>query len=186
MVTRVFVATSLVILLTPGPTNTVLATCGAAMGFRRGIVMPLAQAIGYMIAVSFFVLFAQNIRANPTVFLLVKVIAAVWLMYTALRLWAAVFEVHSQTTAESFLRVLITTIVNPKAMLVGVILIPSGTASEAYLRIATYAVMSIFAGMGWVLLGSLMPLGIRRHSYKLASIVLGFFAVAAVASAFSS
>src|SRR5262245_622515 len=142
MVTRVFVATSLVILLTPGPTNTVLATCGAAMGFRRGIVMPLAQAIGYMIAVSFFVLFAQNIRANPTVFLLVKVIAAVWLMYTASRLWIAAFDVHPQTASESFLRVLMTTIINPKAMLVGVILIPSGTAGETWLWIATYAVLS--------------------------------------------
>ena len=59
MVTPAFVATSLVILLTPGPTNTVLATCGAAMGFRRGIIMPLAEAIGYVIAISFFVVFAD-------------------------------------------------------------------------------------------------------------------------------
>jgi threonine/homoserine/homoserine lactone efflux protein len=186
MVTAAFVATSLVILLTPGPTNTMLATCGAAMGFRRGLIMPLAEAIGYLIAISFYVAFAQHIRADPTLFSLVKIIASVWLMYAALRLWGTVLEVRVRNTAESFLRILITTVVNPKAMLVGVILIPTETAGQPYLWIVTYAGLSIFAGTGWVLLGSLMPLNIRLRSYKFASLVLGFFSLTAAASAFSS
>jgi threonine/homoserine/homoserine lactone efflux protein len=186
MVTPAFVATSIIILLTPGPTNTVLAASGAAMGLRRGIIMPLAEAIGYVIAISFFVVFAQYIRGNPTAFFMVKVIASVWLAYTAFRLWTSVAEIHFQSTVDSFLRILITTILNPKAMLVGIILIPAETAGQPYLWIATYAGLSIFAGMGWVLLGSSMPLGIRLHSYKLASVVLGFFSITAVASAFSA
>ncbi|MCW2079672.1 UNVERIFIED_ORG: threonine/homoserine/homoserine lactone efflux protein [Bradyrhizobium japonicum] len=148
--------------------------------------MPFAEAIGYVIAISFFVVFAQNVRANPAMFFLVKAIASLWLMYTAVRLWRTLFELQYKTPVESFLRILITTIVNPKAMLVGVVLIPADAAIQAYLWIATYAVMSIFAGMGWVLLGSLMPLRVRRHSYKLASISLGSFAIMTVASALSS
>lgn len=184
MVTRAFVMASFVLLLTPGPTNTVLAACGATLGFRRSIVMPLAEALGYIIAISLFVTFAQSIRANPAMFALVKAIACIWLIYTALRLWRTGFEVQSQPTTTAFVRVLMTTIVNPKAMLVGVILIPAGPVSEAYPWIATYAAMSIVAGIGWVFFGSSMPLRIRRHSYKFASIILGLFAVTAAANAF--
>ena len=82
----------------------------------------------------------------------------------------------------AFRRVLLTTIVNPKAMLVGTILIPAGTGMAATVWIATYAVLSMAAGLGWVILGSLLPLGIRRHAYKLASVILGGFSLVAIAS----
>ena len=59
---------------------------------------------------------------------------------------------------------------------------PLGTGPAAPAWIATYAALSTAAGLGWVMLGSLLPLGIRRHAYKLASIVLGGFSLAAIAS----
>ena len=80
------------------------------------------------------------------------------------------------------LLVLLTTIVNPKATLVGTILIPAGGGTAAPAWIATYAALSTVAGLGWVTLGSLLPLGIRRHAYKLASIVLGGFSLVAIVS----
>lgn len=164
------------------------SACGIrrSNGLRRAMIMPLAEAIGYVIAISFYFVCAQYIRGNPTAFFLVKIIAAAWLMYTAFRLWETVFAIQFQNTAETFRRILITTILNPKAMLVGIILIPAEAAGEASLFIATYAFLSIFAGMGWVVLGSSMPLQIRLHSYKFASIVLGLFSITALASAFSS
>lgn len=50
MVTLSFVLSSIFILLTPGPTNTVLATCGASLGLRKAALMPLAEALGYVLA----------------------------------------------------------------------------------------------------------------------------------------
>jgi threonine/homoserine/homoserine lactone efflux protein len=50
MVTLSFIAASILVLVTPGPTNTVLAACGATMPFRRAAILPLAEAIGYIIA----------------------------------------------------------------------------------------------------------------------------------------
>lgn len=185
MIAPGFVAASLVILLTPGPTNTILVASGAAIGVRRGLIMPLAEAIGYMISISLYVVSAQSIHDSPTVLFLVKIIASVWLMYAALRLWKLSLEVHFQSMVAVFLRILITTMLNPKAMFVGVVLIPAETTGHAHLWIATYALMSIFAGTGWVLLGSSMPLSIRLHSYKLASLVLGIFSITAAVSAFS-
>lgn len=182
MVSLSFLLTSIVILLTPGPTNTVLATCGAAMGFGRAARLPAAEAIGYVIAISCFVLFAELVRDSHVAFAAVRLAAAGWLIYSAYWLWRAPFEPQPAVDGDAFFRVLLTTIVNPKAMLVGTVLIPAGLGGAATLWIAAYAALSTAAGLGWVLLGSWLPMGIRRHAYKLASVVLGGFSIAALAS----
>lgn len=183
MVTPTFIAASLAILLTPGPTNTLLAASGAAMGFKRAISMPFAEALGYAIAISFYVVLAQNLSESPAALFFVKATASVWLMYTAFRLWKAAYDVGSTSNSKVFFRIIFTTIINPKAMLVGTVLIPSENTENAYLWIISYVFISIFAGLGWLLVGSSMPLQVRQHSYKVASIVLCFFSIAAGSSA---
>jgi threonine/homoserine/homoserine lactone efflux protein len=183
MVTLSFVAASILVLITPGPTNTVLAACGAAMGFRRAAILPLAEAMGYFIAISFFVFFAEMMRGSHLILGLMRIAAAGWLIHSAWQLWRMPFEPDPAIKDAPFGRVLVTTMVNPKAMLVGTILIPAGTGLAAPAWIATYATLSTIAGLGWLLLGSTLPLGIRRHAYKLAAMILGGFSVIAVASA---
>ena len=182
MVTLSFIVTSMLVLITPGPTNMVLAAGGATLGLRRAANLPLAEALGYMIAISFFVVFADLMRDNHAALATVRLAAAAWLIYSAYRLWQTPFEANANAAHASFRRVLLTTIVNPKAMLVGTILIPVGTGAAAPAWIATYAALSTVAGFGWVTLGALLPLGIRRHAYKLAAIVLSGFSVVAIAS----
>lgn len=182
MVTLSFIAASILILVTPGPTNTVLAACGATMGFRRAARLPVAEATGYVLAISLFAAFAEFIRDNHGVLAVVRLAAAAWLIYSAHRLWRTPLDADPVMKHTAFRRVLLTTIVNPKAMLVGTILIPAGTGMAATVWIATYAVLSMAAGLGWVILGSLLPLGIRRHAYKLASVILGGFSLVAIAS----
>ena len=186
MVTLSFVATSILVLITPGPTNTVLAASGAAMGFRRAAILPLAEAIGYIIAISVFVLFAEVMRDNHMALAAIRLAAAGWLIYSASVMWRTPFEPDPAIKDSPFRRVLLTTIVNPKAMLVGTILIPVGTGAAAPAWIATYATLSTSAGLCWVGLGAVLPLGIRRHAYKLAAIVLSGFSVLAIASVASA
>ncbi|ASY60828.1 CmaU (plasmid) [Sinorhizobium sp. CCBAU 05631] len=185
MITLPFVLSTLLILLTPGPTNTVLATCGASLGIRRAAIMPLAEAMGYILAVSFFVAVADRIQANAIASATIKLLAAGWLLYSAVRLWGMPFLTDAKSLRLLFVRVLLTTVVNPKAMLVGTILIPSGASIQAPVWVATYAAMSTLAGLGWVVFGGCLPLGVRRHSYRLASLILGGFSMAAVANAIS-
>lgn len=183
MVTLTFITASVAILLTPGPTNTLLATCGATLRLRQAALMPFAEAIGYIIAIAIFFTSAEILRGNSTTFAMMKLIAAVWLLYSALRLWTTPFELTQSPPRRSFVRVLLTTILNPKAMLVGTMFIPPQAFVEALSWIGTYAALSIIAGFGWVLLGSLLPVSIRRHSYRGAAVVLTGFGIAAVASA---
>ncbi|WP_244412352.1 threonine transporter [Sinorhizobium sp. CCBAU 05631] len=147
--------------------------------------MPLAEAMGYILAVSFFVAVADRIQANAIASATIKLLAAGWLLYSAVRLWGMPFLTDAKSLRLLFVRVLLTTVVNPKAMLVGTILIPSGASIQAPVWVATYAAMSTLAGLGWVVFGGCLPLGVRRHSYRLASLILGGFSMAAVANAIS-
>ena len=184
MITLPFVLSAILILLTPGPTNTVLAACGASLGMRRALVMPLAEAAGYVIAVSFFVGVAETVQGDA--FAAMKLLAAGWLLYSAVGLWRTPFRTDARSTQGAFLRVFLTTLINPKAMLVGMVLIPAGAEIHVPVWVGTYAVLSTIAGFGWVLFGACLPLGIRRHSYRLAAVVLGGFSMAAAASAISA
>ena len=84
----------------------------------------------------------------------------------------------------SFAQVAITTLFNPKAMLVGTVVIPDMMPAAPVTALAAFLVLSFFAGLCWTLLGSALPERIRPYGYKLASVaVLGFAAAAALAAA---
>ncbi|MBN9033268.1 MAG: threonine transporter [Rhizobiales bacterium] len=181
-----FIAASAAILLTPGPTNTLLAAGGATLPLRKAFLLPLAEALGYGLAVSGFFLMARGLQDRPEAFVAVKLAAAAWLVYAAVTLWRTRLDAGGHPPRLAFGRVLATTLVNPKALLVGVVFIPQQPFSGALAWIGAYAGLSILAGIGWVFLGSLLPGRLQRHSYKGAALVLTGFSLAAVASAVAS
>ncbi|QRM54437.1 threonine transporter [Sinorhizobium sp. BG8] len=183
MVTVSFLLTSSIILLTPGPTNTILAASGAALGFRRALFLPLAEALGYAIAISFFVALTSLTGGLPWALPIMKAIASLWLILSAVRLWTEKVDMTAAPARGAFFRVLFTTLLNPKAMLVGTMLIPPSEAGGTAGWVGAFVTLSVIAGMGWVMLGSLLPRGVRRHAYKGAAVVLGGFSMVAAASA---
>lgn len=178
-----FILTSAIILLTPGPTNTVLAASGAAFGLRQARHLPLAEAGGYMIAISVFVSFAALVKDLWWALPALKMLAAAWLAFSAVRLWTASPELQGAVRSGAFTRVFLTTIVNPKAMIVGTMMIPQSSIGEMALKVATFVLLSSMAGFGWVALGSALPGSLRRHSYKGAACILGGFSFLALSSA---
>ena len=174
-----FVMTALVILMTPGPTNTLLAAYGAALGFRRALPMVLAEAAGYACAITAFAGLAGML--TPASLIPVKLAAALWLLISARALWRS-RPGAATIPPRAFLRVLTTTMVNPKAMLVGILLIPQGAWLERAQFIGVFVTLSVMAGLVWVGGGSLLPEGWRRHAYRCAAVILSGFSVAAAAS----
>lgn len=181
-----FIAASAAILLTPGPTNTLLAAGGATLPLRKALLLPFAEALGYALAVSAFFLMAQGLQGRPEAFVAVKLAAAAWLIYAAIKLWRTRLDAGGPPPRFAFGRVFLTTLVNPKALLVGVVFIPQQPFHMALGWVGAYAALSVLAGLGWVCLGSLLPRRLRRHSYKGAALVLTGFSLAAVASAVAS
>jgi threonine/homoserine/homoserine lactone efflux protein len=178
-----FALSAALLLLMPGPTNTLLAAGGAVAGFRRAALLPLAEAIGYAIAISFFVAAAAAMEALPAATAAMKLVAAAWLLFSAWRLWAA--RAQPPGGEIGFVRVLATTILNPKAMLVGTAMIPASGLTEAAPWIAGYVLMSVTAGLAWVAFGSMLPSGLRRHATAVAAVVLAGFSAVAASAAFS-
>lgn len=178
-----FAAASLAILLTPGPTNTMLAASGAATGLRRALHLPLAEALGYACAISLFLALQDQLRDAPSALAAMKAVASVWLLYSAVRLWSQPVVPDLTAKRGAFRRVFLTTMLNPKAMLIGTIAIPSLTADNQIGGVACFVLLSTMTGIGWTALGAALPAAFRRHSYRAAAIVIGGFSVAAAASA---
>lgn len=183
MQTAPFLLTSAVILLTPGPTNTILAASGAAMGLRHARLLPLAEALGYALAIAFFLAIADLLTNVPQALPMLKGVAAVWLVVSARNLWSlpVVPDMPEQTSA--FRRVFLTTLLNPKAMLVGTISIPALMPDAPATGLVAFISLSTIAGFAWTSLGTALPPGLRRHSYKVAAMIVAGFALAAAVSA---
>ena len=122
-------------------------------------------------------------RAPVRLIALIVSLAACWLAYAAVRLWAMSPDMTGAARRGAVARVFLTTLVNPKAMIVGTMMIPQGSPDDTALRIAVFILLSSIAGLGWVALGAALPGGVRRRSYKGAAVVLGGFSLYALSSA---
>lgn len=178
-----FVLASLALLLTPGPTNTILAASSAAMGLRRAWVLPLAEALGYILAIGVFVGAASYLAEVPSALPILKGVAAAWLLFSAYKLWTRPAVTEVPKIGSALRRVLVTTILNPKAMLVGTIIIPTFLPEKPVAGVLLFPCLSILAGGLWLTLGSALPTRLRPYAYKGAAVVIGCFSFVAASSA---
>jgi len=171
------------ILLTPGPTNTILAASGAVMGWRGAMVLPLAEAAGYLLAVTAYLVLADAVGNSPTAMQAMKAVAAVWLLFSAWKLWHQKMQSHACGRKVALSRVFLTTLLNPKAMLVGAILIPGMDAELRTQATGAFIALSLAAGVVWTLFGSSLPGRMKPYAYRIAAIVVGLFSLAAASGA---
>lgn len=177
-----FVATSLAILITPGPTNTLLAASAAAVGLRRAVALPLAEAAGYALAIGFYLVAGRALGEVSLAMAFLKAVASAWLIYAAFRLWQQPFMDELIDARNAFRSVFITTVLNPKAMLVGAIVIPAMMSETRMLGLTLFVALSSLAGLAWIAFGSVLPKVVRPYAYKAAAVALGAFSIGAAAS----
>lgn len=171
-----FTSASVLILLTPGPTNTLLAAAGATAGLRRNLALPLAETLGYALAIAAYVVLAGALADHPTALALLKLVNIGWLAVTAARLWRRA-PGAAQGTHAPYGVVLLATMLNPKAMLVGVILIPAMMASAPITATLAFSGLSFLAGLAWVAVGACLPPTMKRHANRAAATIVAAFAV---------
>lgn len=171
-----FAGASLLILLTPGPTNTLLAAAGASGGFRAHLTLPLAEAAGYAAAIAAYVVLAGALDSHPTALALMKLVNIGWLALTAARLWR-LKAAKDRVAGAPYGTVLLATLLNPKAMLVGVILIPATAADSALVATLAFSALSFLAGLAWVGVGANLPAPMKRHANRAAATIVAAFAI---------
>jgi len=160
----VFLLSSALVLLTPGPTNTLLAAAGLGRGWRDARPLILFELMGYLIAISGWgILLASIGKYYPWVSVAVRVVCSGYLLYVAVKMWMSTEKppiARSQTIGPG--TVLVTTVLNPKGLLFASTIFPP----QAFEHLQGYAIaMALFAcvvlpiGMVWVMLGALIGSG---------------------------
>jgi threonine/homoserine/homoserine lactone efflux protein len=143
----------LALLATPGPTNTLLALAGA-QAVRRPLLLPLVELAAYMTTVVPLSIWGQNwLEATPRLRLILTLAAAVWVAVLAVRLWRHATRAEAQgAPGVTALQVGVTTLLNPKALVFGLVLIPSGPDVVAGLWL--FAALVIVVSLAWLWLGA--------------------------------
>lgn len=180
-----FVLASLVLLLTPGPTNTLLGAFGAATGFRRAAALPLAEALGYGIAIPVFHAAGGMLAESHLAMAGLKAAAGLWLLYSGAKLWSEPVVPALPEAGAAFRRVLVTTLLNPKALFVAAVVMPGLWTGPFVAALAIFLVLAMIAGLGWTALGAALPAPVRSYSYKAASLVILGFSLTALGSLFA-
>ena len=152
------------ILATPGPTNTLLATAGAASGLRRSLPLVPAELAAYLIAILTIGFLDSPLISNvPMLATALRLAVAVYLAVLALRLWrrGAVDIVQGRLVRPR--DVFVTTLLNPKAVIFATGVIPlHHPDSSAYL--AAFCLVLVCVSVSWIGIGVVIGRGMLRAS----------------------
>lgn len=154
-----FLPALLALLLTPGPTNTLLALAAASEGPRRALRLIPAEVAAYLIVVIPVALLAGPwLGAHLEVASAATLAAALWVGWLALKLWRLPGQAQGAAAA-TFRDVFVTTLLNPKALVIGLALMPRGGFVTLWPWFAAFALTVCTVALIWILLGSVLTRG---------------------------
>lgn len=142
---------TLALLATPGPTNALLALAAAQRGL--GAALPLVAVVlgAYLAVVLPLMLWgAAALQAVPVLQPLVAGVAALWVARLALRLWHLPPPGEDPGPAVTASGLALTTVLNPKALILGLVLLPGTQAPGLAVLAAAVTAVSVL----WVCLGA--------------------------------
>lgn len=165
-----FAFAALALLLTPGPTNTLIALTGAQEGFRRAVRLVPSELLGYATTIlPLAYLGAETFVRWPLVTGALKGAAAVWVLVLAGRLWQAPAQAGNGAVVTAR-GVYLTTTLNPKALVFGLVLLPVPEAPDFAAKLALFASLVVLAALVWSAGGSFMGYGraspVRMHAIR--------------------
>ncbi len=156
MPTLQFCLSLIVLLFAPGPTNALLALGGAEAGAWRTLrLLPLVVAAYATAVLPLAALEEDLLRQHHWVQMAATLAAALWVAWMAVTLWRRPAAGEATTAGLSGTKLFVTTLLNPKAFIIGLVLIP-GQASQGA-ALAIFFTVLIIAAAAWALLGSALP-----------------------------
>lgn len=184
-----FLFAILALLLTPGPTNTLLTVGAAARGFRKSLPLLLGELSGYLtVIIPLATIAAALLEGRPMQAAGLRIVAACWVLFLAARLWL----VSSKTAGEGGVKavtvgqVFLTTMLNPKAPIIGLVIMPHGTLTEIAPALGLFSLLVAGAGTCFLVLGSLVgqtAVLSPRLIYRVAAAFLVVFSLGLMSSA---
>lgn len=183
MTTASFIAAIVVLLVVPGPTNTLLFFAGSERGLRRSLPLLIGEVTAYLFVVGFLATLAAAVFAdNPTALAVVRGAAAAWVMWLAIKMWRSAGGSLEESVA-NVRGVFVTTLLNPKGIIIGLSIMPSGPLGDVAPWLFLFAILVSFVGSTWVIAGALASRLTRERSHgrlaisRLSSIALAGFSI---------
>ncbi|MBW6423610.1 threonine transporter RhtB [Rhizobium sp. XQZ8] len=151
-----FTLAILLLLGTPGPTNTLMALGGYERGWVRALPLILGELGGYLLViVPVATLAAPFFETYPQASLWAKLVAGGWVLYLSYGLWTA--DRKAGRPAEISVRqVFVTTMLNPKALIIALVIMPHVGLIELVPWLGLFVALVLLAANGWIAFGSLM------------------------------
>jgi threonine/homoserine/homoserine lactone efflux protein len=185
-----FVLAVLALLVVPGPTNTLLAASGAAVGMRKSLKLLPMELGGYLIAIALWGHVIGPLVSSYSVFPTVsKLLASLYLVWSAIQLWRhADASLTDSGGLASPRRVFVTTLLNPKALIFALVIFPQTGLSGQAPYASVFAVIVVAIACGWIFAGTLLARSSRGVATpgmvsRIAAMALGLFAVLLAGSA---
>ncbi len=176
-----FLLTVLFILGTPGPTNTLLATSGAACGLRRSLPLLPAEAAGYFISIMLIGLVLGPVVAqSPQLATGLRLAVGAYLCWLAVRLWRQGGTVAGAAARVRPHQVFVTTLLNPKGIVFALGVVPFASPQVWAYMLAFMLTLAV-VGFGWIVAGTGLGRAARRGGHprlvpRLGATAIGAFA----------
>lgn len=161
MISWLFIGLVATILLTPGPTNTLLASSGVQVGLRKSVKLIPAEVLGYVISISAWGMLIGKVSTTlPLLPPILKLLSACYIIFLAIKLWHTAnqeIELNQPTirTRELFCA----TLLNPKALLFASAIFPVAAWSDFhiyFIHMMAYLALITPIALFWIFLGSLL------------------------------
>jgi len=182
-----FTLAVLAILGTPGPTNTLLATSGAGVGLRRSLVLLPAEACGYLISILLLgLVLGPVVAASPAISIALRLAVGAYLFVLALKLWRQGAVARADAAGIGPRQLFVTTLLNPKAIIFALGVIPFGTAG-VWVYLLGFVAMLALVGFCWIMVGAgigrlAQAGGVARLVPRVGAAAIGLFAALIVMS----
>ncbi|ENU92587.1 hypothetical protein F971_01570 [Acinetobacter vivianii] len=196
MISWFFIGLVITILLTPGPTNTLLASSGIQVGLRKSLLLIPAEAVGYIIAITAWGMLIGKVSATlPLLPTFLKLLSAAYIIFLAIKLWRTANQdvVLNQPTIRPK-ELLCATLLNPKALLFASAIFPAAAwkSQDIYMaHMSTFVGLILPIALFWISVGAMLATNkvnwlSQAKLQRTACIVLVSFAIPISYSALSN
>lgn len=196
MVSFMFIGLVVAILLTPGPTNTLLASAGIQAGVKQSLKLIPAEVMGYLIAITSWGILLESVsHFIPWLPPVLKLISATFILYLAFKLWTtSTNDIKLDNPLITPKALFVATLLNPKALLFASAIFPHA-AWEVFhvyfIHIAVFLslitpIAFLWIAFGTVLISNKVTWLNQRNLQRTAAFILTFFAMPIGYSAISS
>ncbi|MFV5265286.1 LysE family translocator [Acinetobacter courvalinii] len=161
MISWFFISLVITILLTPGPTNTLLASSGIQVGLRKSLLLIPAEAVGYIIAITAWGMLIGKVSATfPLLPTFLKLLSAAYIIFLAIKLWRTANQdvVLNQPTIRPK-ELLCATLLNPKALLFASAIFPAAAwkSQDIYMaHMGTFVALILPIALFWISVGAML------------------------------